>query len=85
MLSGDVPLIRPETIASICELHLAEKAAMTILTAVPTDPTGYGRVLRRSEDGPEVTTIVEQKSLRPDQLARRRSTRDLLLRDEAAV
>jgi bifunctional UDP-N-acetylglucosamine pyrophosphorylase/glucosamine-1-phosphate N-acetyltransferase len=68
VLSGDVPLIRPETIASICELHLAEKAAMTILTAVPQDPTGYGRVLRRSEDGPEVTAIVEQRSLRPDQL-----------------
>src|SRR6201987_1380853 len=28
VLSGDVPLIRPETIASIAELHLAERAAM---------------------------------------------------------
>jgi bifunctional UDP-N-acetylglucosamine pyrophosphorylase/glucosamine-1-phosphate N-acetyltransferase len=46
VLSGDVPLIRPETIEAICELHLMEKAAMTILTAVPQDPTGYGRVLR---------------------------------------
>ncbi|MEO8737548.1 MAG: bifunctional UDP-N-acetylglucosamine diphosphorylase/glucosamine-1-phosphate N-acetyltransferase GlmU [Edaphobacter sp.] len=69
VLSGDVPLIRPETIASICELHLRERAAMTILTAVPTDPTGYGRVLRANPDRPEVTAIVEQKSLRPDQLA----------------
>jgi bifunctional UDP-N-acetylglucosamine pyrophosphorylase/glucosamine-1-phosphate N-acetyltransferase len=69
VLSGDVPLIRPETIASICELHLREHAAMTILTAVPDDPTGYGRVLRASPDKPEVTAIVEQKSLRPDQLA----------------
>ena len=68
VLSGDVPLIRPETIASIAELHLAEKAAMTILTAVPADPTGYGRVLRRTPDSPEVTAIVEQKSLKPDQL-----------------
>src|SRR5882757_2763381 len=46
VLSGDVPLIRPETVASICELHLREQAAMTILTAVPPDPAGYGRVLR---------------------------------------
>jgi bifunctional UDP-N-acetylglucosamine pyrophosphorylase / glucosamine-1-phosphate N-acetyltransferase len=68
VLSGDVPLIRPETIASIAELHQAEKAAMTILTAVPKDPTGYGRVLRHTPAGPEVTAIVEQKSLRPDQL-----------------
>ena len=69
VLSGDVPLIRPETISAICELHLAEKAAMTILTAVPSDPTGYGRVLRRNEDRPEVTAIVEQKSLSPEQMS----------------
>jgi bifunctional UDP-N-acetylglucosamine pyrophosphorylase / glucosamine-1-phosphate N-acetyltransferase len=68
VLSGDVPLIRSETIESICKLHLLEQAAMTILTAVPADPTGYGRVLRVSEHGPEVTAIVEQKSLQPDQL-----------------
>ena len=69
VLSGDVPLIRPETIASICGTHLRERAAMTILTAVPQDPTGYGRVLRVSEGSAEVTAIVEQKSLRPDQLS----------------
>jgi bifunctional UDP-N-acetylglucosamine pyrophosphorylase/glucosamine-1-phosphate N-acetyltransferase len=68
VLSGDVPLIRPETISSIAELHLAEKAAMTILTAVPPDPTGYGRVLRTAPNRPDVTAIVEQKSLKPDQL-----------------
>ena len=27
VLSGDVPLIRAETIAALCELHLAERAA----------------------------------------------------------
>jgi bifunctional UDP-N-acetylglucosamine pyrophosphorylase/glucosamine-1-phosphate N-acetyltransferase len=69
VLSGDVPLIRPETIEAICEVHLREGAAMTILTAVPPDPTGYGRVLRAAADGPEVTAIVEQKSLTPDQLS----------------
>ncbi len=68
VLSGDVPLIRPETLHSICETHLREHAAMTILTAVPADPTGYGRVLRVTEGCPEVQAIVEQKSLRPDQL-----------------
>src|SRR5271167_4697321 len=69
VLSGDVPLIRPETIAAVRDVHLREHAAMTILTAVPSDPTGYGRVLRTSADAPEVTAIVEQKSLRPDQLS----------------
>ncbi len=68
VLSGDVPLIRPETIAALRDLHLREHAAMTILTALPGDPTGYGRVLRAALDRPEVTAIVEQKSLTPDQL-----------------
>jgi bifunctional UDP-N-acetylglucosamine pyrophosphorylase/glucosamine-1-phosphate N-acetyltransferase len=69
VLSGDVPLIRPETITALCELHLTERAAMTILTAIPRDPTGYGRVLRHTPGRPEVTAIVEQKSLTPEQLS----------------
>lgn len=68
VLSGDVPLIRPETIEQIRQLHLAEKAAMTILTAVPENPTGYGRILRARPGSPEVLAIVEQKSLAPEQL-----------------
>ena len=69
VLSGDVPLIQPATLESMCSFHLREQAAMTILTAVPPDPTGYGRVLRVAPASPEVTAIVEQKSLRPEQLA----------------
>jgi bifunctional UDP-N-acetylglucosamine pyrophosphorylase/glucosamine-1-phosphate N-acetyltransferase len=69
VLSGDVPLIRPETIERIRQIHQAEQAAMTILIAVPDDPTGYGRVLRAAPGGPEVLAIVEQKSLTPDQLS----------------
>lgn len=69
VLSGDVPLIRPETLAALRETHLREHAAMTILTTVPTDPTGYGRVLRKVPGSSEVAAIVEQKSLHPDQLA----------------
>jgi bifunctional UDP-N-acetylglucosamine pyrophosphorylase / glucosamine-1-phosphate N-acetyltransferase len=69
VLSGDVPLIRPETIAAVRDTHLREHAAMTILTAAPADPTGYGRVLRANSNKPEVTAIVEQKALTPDQLS----------------
>ncbi|MDE3103568.1 MAG: bifunctional UDP-N-acetylglucosamine diphosphorylase/glucosamine-1-phosphate N-acetyltransferase GlmU [Acidobacteriota bacterium] len=68
VLSGDVPLIRPETIKEICSVHQAEQAAMTILTAVPANPTGYGRVMRKAAGSAEVTAIVEQKSLAPHQL-----------------
>ena len=68
VLSGDVPLIQPSTLEELCAFHLAQHAAMTILTAVPPNPTGYGRVLRANDSSPEVTAIVEQKSLTPDQL-----------------
>jgi len=70
VLSGDVPLIRPETIASVRDFHIARKAAMTILTATPPDPFGYGRIVRRTEHNTEtdhVAAIVEQKQLTPAQ------------------
>jgi bifunctional UDP-N-acetylglucosamine pyrophosphorylase/glucosamine-1-phosphate N-acetyltransferase len=70
VLSGDVPLIRPETIERVRDYHIDNKAAMTILTAEPQDPTGYGRVFRKYRDlkpTDEVDRIVEQKSLRDNE------------------
>ena len=61
VLYGDVPLIRPETIAGVRDFHLSKKAAMTILAAEPRDPSGYGRILRAGGD--QVKAIVEQKAL----------------------
>jgi bifunctional UDP-N-acetylglucosamine pyrophosphorylase/glucosamine-1-phosphate N-acetyltransferase len=63
VLSGDVPLIRPETIARLRDFHLSKKAAMTILTAAPLDPFGYGRVIRAGSGSDRVRAIVEQKAL----------------------
>src|SRR5438270_9477103 len=62
VLSGDVPLIRTETIAHLRDFHLDQKAAMTILTAAPADPFGYGRVIRAGTSD-RVKAIVEQKAL----------------------
>jgi bifunctional UDP-N-acetylglucosamine pyrophosphorylase/glucosamine-1-phosphate N-acetyltransferase len=67
VLSGDVPLLKPFTIAQLRDFHLDQNAAMTILTAVPEDPSGYGRVLRKKAGSNEVTAIIEQKALTPDQ------------------
>ena len=67
VLSGDAPLIRPATIERLRDFHLAQHAAMTILTARPANPFGYGRVLRKDPTSPEVAAIVEQKSLTPEQ------------------
>ena len=62
VLSGDAPLITPETICNLRNFHLEERAAMTLLSADLDNPTGYGRVLRKSADSAEVQAIVEEKS-----------------------
>ena len=67
VLSGDVPLIRRETIERMGKFHQAEHAAMTILSARPENPTGYGRIVRKAPDSAEVDAIVEQKLLAPGQ------------------
>jgi len=67
VLAGDVPLLKPDTITRLRDFHIEQRAAMTILTAAPPDPTGYGRVLRKKPDSPEVQAIIEQKALKPDQ------------------
>jgi bifunctional UDP-N-acetylglucosamine pyrophosphorylase/glucosamine-1-phosphate N-acetyltransferase len=61
VLSGDVPLIRPETIETLWQFHRSQRAAMTILTAFADDPTGYGRIIRHPHSKPDVDAIVEQK------------------------
>ena len=63
VLSGDVPLILPQTIENLRDFHLAQKAAMTILTAEPSEPFGYGRVIRAGKHTASVKAIVEQKAL----------------------
>jgi len=40
---------------------------MTLLSALPPDSFGYGRVLRKSKTSALVTEIVEEKSLTPKQ------------------
>ena len=62
VLSGDAPLITPETIQQLSEFHAAQKAAMTLLTADLVNPFGYGRVLRKSAKSPDVCAIVEEKA-----------------------
>jgi bifunctional UDP-N-acetylglucosamine pyrophosphorylase/glucosamine-1-phosphate N-acetyltransferase len=66
VLSGDVPLIQTETLEKLWKFHQMQHAAMTILTAAPEDPTGYGRVLRAGPESAEVTAIVEQRDLKAE-------------------
>jgi len=62
VLSGDAPLITPETIGQLRDFHGKERAAMTLLSADLENPTGYGRVLRKNAGSAEVQGIVEEKA-----------------------
>lgn len=62
VLSGDAPLITPKTIQNLSAFHASQKATMTLLSADLADPTGYGRVLRKSARSAEVRAIVEEKA-----------------------
>ncbi|SDQ67635.1 bifunctional UDP-N-acetylglucosamine diphosphorylase/glucosamine-1-phosphate N-acetyltransferase GlmU [Quadrisphaera sp. DSM 44207] len=64
---GDVPLLAPSTLGDLVAAHEAEGSAVTVLTAVLPDPTGYGRVVRDADGA--VTAIVEQKDATEEQRA----------------
>src|SRR5574338_977103 len=66
LLSGDVPLLRPETLTRLRDVHARSGAAATVLTAVVDDPHGYGRIVR--ERG-EIAAIVEHKDASDTQRA----------------
>ncbi|MGD9631339.1 MAG: bifunctional UDP-N-acetylglucosamine diphosphorylase/glucosamine-1-phosphate N-acetyltransferase GlmU [Pyrinomonadaceae bacterium] len=69
ILSGDVPLIRPETLGGLIQQHHGHRgkgAACTMLTVKLKDPTGYGRVVR-GDDG-TFDRIVEQKDASEEEL-----------------
>ena len=67
VLSGDAPLITPETIGRLRNFHLEEQAAMTLLSADLENPTGYGRVVRKNARSSEVQAIIEEKSASAEQ------------------
>ena len=58
VLSGDVPLIRPQTIEKMIRVHHETKACITLLTSRPPSSNGMGRVVR-SESG-RIKEIVEE-------------------------
>ncbi|HUP49486.1 MAG TPA: bifunctional UDP-N-acetylglucosamine diphosphorylase/glucosamine-1-phosphate N-acetyltransferase GlmU [Thermoanaerobaculia bacterium] len=59
ILSGDVPLTRPETLVRLLDEHERSRNALTLLTMKLTDPGLYGRIVR--DDSGAVLRIVEAK------------------------
>ena len=67
VLSGDCPLIRPETIAGLARAREEADAAVAVLTMEAENPFGYGRIIRDAQG--QVECIVEQKDCTPEQAA----------------
>ncbi|MGW0042417.1 bifunctional UDP-N-acetylglucosamine diphosphorylase/glucosamine-1-phosphate N-acetyltransferase GlmU [Rhodococcus sp. NPDC003348] len=67
--SADVPLLDGHTLRGLLDEHLAEptQAGATVLTFVPTDANGYGRIVRDANG--EVSEIVEHADATPEQVA----------------
>lgn len=66
VLSGDVPLLRAETLRRLRDALRGENDAV-LLTAVLPDPGSYGRILRAPDGG--VEAIVEARDADPATLA----------------
>jgi len=65
VLPGDAPLVRTDTLKVLIAAHHTGNAAATILSAVLADPSGYGRVVRKTETA--VSAIVEDSQLTDEQ------------------
>lgn len=65
VLPGDAPLVRTEALKALIATHRNGLAAATILSAVVADPSGYGRIVRKSETS--VSAIVEESQLTDEQ------------------
>ena len=64
LLSGDVPLLRPNTLKRLLETHRGSGAAATVVTATVGRPYGYGRIVRSRG---RMTRIVEERDASPTQ------------------
>jgi bifunctional UDP-N-acetylglucosamine pyrophosphorylase/glucosamine-1-phosphate N-acetyltransferase len=61
VLCGDTPLVRAETLRALWRHHRETGADVTLLTAYPEDPMGYGRVMRDGQG--RVKGIIEEVDL----------------------
>ena len=64
--SGDVPLMDGATLSALAASHRADGSAVTVLTTIVADPTGYGRIIRDPDTG-DVARIVEEGDATDDE------------------
>jgi UDP-N-acetylglucosamine diphosphorylase/glucosamine-1-phosphate N-acetyltransferase len=59
ILSGDVPLIKSDTLQLLIDYHFNSVAIATVMTAATSNPKGYGRIVRDSGD--TLAAIIEER------------------------
>lgn len=67
VLSGDCPLITPETLGNLVYAREGADAAAVVLSMRPENPYGYGRIVRESSG--DFLRIVEQKDCTDEEAA----------------
>ncbi|MCZ8341399.1 MAG: sugar phosphate nucleotidyltransferase [Leptospira sp.] len=63
---GDAPLISKDSFSDLIQLHIEKGYSATVLSAKMENPTGYGRIIRSSDDG-SLLRIVEEKDAKPEE------------------
>jgi bifunctional UDP-N-acetylglucosamine pyrophosphorylase/glucosamine-1-phosphate N-acetyltransferase len=69
VLCGDVPLISPDSITALRQLHQQSRAAVTVQTVELPDGAHYGRVVRDRDGRVEAVRQSKDSKDRPDILA----------------
>jgi bifunctional UDP-N-acetylglucosamine pyrophosphorylase / glucosamine-1-phosphate N-acetyltransferase len=70
VLNGDVPLVTADLLRGLLDAHVTGQAQATLASTELDDPSGYGRVVRRSDGS--VARVVETKVVgdaTPEELA----------------
>lgn len=65
VMNGDTPFVKSSTITEFTDAHETSRALASVLTAVMTDPSGYGRIVR----GPngDFEKIVEDRDAKTEE------------------
>lgn len=77
---GDVPLLASATLVDLIDAHRTAQRAVTIVTSMLPDPTGYGRILR---DGDRVVAIREHRDATDEERRIREVNSGILAADAA--
>jgi bifunctional UDP-N-acetylglucosamine pyrophosphorylase / glucosamine-1-phosphate N-acetyltransferase len=86
VLNGDVPLVTADLLRGLLDAHVTGRVQATLASTELDDPSGYGRVVRRSDGS--VARVVETKVIgdaTPDELAIREVNAGLYAFDGPAL